>query len=83
MFKDKSSLRLKAMDSMMKDKPSVNLSAKPDPMQGGAVEEGMISMPVTVEEKAMIEAMREASKKEEGAESPQMEAGEDKGMGAY
>lgn len=78
MFKDKSTIRLKAMDAMMKDKPSVNLAAKEDPMQGGAVEEGMISMPVTMEEKAMVEAMREASKKEEGAEAPAMEAGEDK-----
>lgn len=77
MFKDKSTIRLKAMDAMMKDKPSVKLEAKPDPMDMGEekMEEGMISMPVTMEEKAMIEAMREEGKSG-GAAVPGMEAEE-------
>lgn len=52
--KDKSQLRMKAMDKMMREKPSLKM---PEPMEEMG-EEGMISMPVTEEEKAMILSMR-------------------------
>lgn len=83
MFKDKATLRLKAMDAMMKDKPSIAIKiaqkpedGMPDEMQG---EKGMVSMPVTMEEKAMIEAMRAAKEGEESAESPEQESAEPAG----
>lgn len=67
MFQDKASLRIKAMDSMMKDKPAIAMAAKkePDEMMG---EEGMIAMPVTPEEKEMILMARETNKQDESSE---------------
>lgn len=83
MFKDKATLRLKAMDAMMKDKPSIaiKIASKPaDDMPGEMQgDQGMVSMPVTMEEKAMIEAMRSAKKSEEDAESPEQESAEPAG----
>lgn len=52
-------MRLKAMDGMMKDKPSIPMRRREPEM-----EEGMISMPVTPEEKEMILAARETNKEQ-------------------
>lgn len=54
MMNDKRSMRLKAMEGMMKEKPSMDMRK---PME--QPEEGMISMAVTPEEKEMILAARE------------------------
>jgi hypothetical protein len=51
----KSQMRMKAMDKMMKDKPSIAIKIKESP---DGMEDGMISMPVTPEEKEMILSMR-------------------------
>lgn len=53
--KDKSKLRMKAMDKMMREKPSL---AMKEPVTEEMGEEGFITMPVTEEEKAMILSMR-------------------------
>lgn len=66
MYGQDKSMRLKAMNAMMKEKPSIAMK-KPEP----EMEEGMISMPVTPEEKEMILAAREANK--EGEEMPEEE----------
>jgi hypothetical protein len=61
---DKSMMRKKAMDSLMKEGPSIMVSIKKknpmmqDKQDDGADQEGMVSMLVTEEEKAMIEDMR-------------------------
>jgi hypothetical protein len=54
--KDKNHLRMKAMDKMMREKPSLSMEQEAPQEEMG--EEGFISMPVTAEEKAMILAMR-------------------------
>ena len=53
---DKSNLRMKAMDKMMRDKPSIQMKEEPMEEMGG---EGFISMPVTEAEKALILSMRQ------------------------
>lgn len=72
MFQDKASLRMKAMDAMMKDKPAIAMAPKkePDEMMG---EEGMIVMPVTPEEKEMILMARETNKEGESQEEEPMQ----------
>jgi hypothetical protein len=66
----KAKLRMKAMDQMMKDKPSIAIKIKNSPEmeseegEMGEMEQpkGMESMPVTPEEKEMIMAMRKKMK---------------------
>lgn len=55
---NKSKMRMKAMEMMMREKPS--MPEKKDPMEvtDEMGSKGFVSMPVTEEEKAMILAMR-------------------------
>lgn len=77
----KSSLRMKAMDQMMKEKPSIAIKIKsaPEEMEGeedmGEMDgsKGMESMPVTPEEKEMIMAMRKKMKMGMGMEEEDSE----------
>lgn len=69
-------MRKKAMDSMMKEGPSIMVAIKKKPMmemeQEDEGKEGFVSMMVSEEEKAMIEKMR-ASKKGEVESEDEME----------
>lgn len=57
MMQDKRAMRMKAMDGMMREKPSISMKR---PMEESEMpEEGMVSMAVTPEEKEMILAARE------------------------
>lgn len=59
--KDKSQLRIKAMNKMMRDKPSMEMKPMGEEMEMASDEmgeKGMISMPVTEEEKMMILSLR-------------------------
>lgn len=68
MFEKKASLRIKAMDKMMREHP---MMAKKKPEANEMMgEKGLISMPVTQKEKEMILAMR---KGEDKGETPEME----------
>lgn len=58
-------IRLKAMNSMMKDKPSLKMKPRQEMEE---MEDGMVSMAVTPEEKEMILAARETNGQSEVAE---------------
>jgi len=70
---DKSKLRLKAMDKMMKEKPEISIAIEKgemgeEEMGMDGMKEGYISMPVSPEEKAMILKMRKMGGMEEESE---------------
>ena len=76
-------MRKKAMDSMMKEGPSIMVSVKKKPMmemKDGEEEgkEGFVSMMVSAEEKAMIEKMRKGEMGDGESEESEMES-EDEG----
>jgi hypothetical protein len=75
MFGDKKAkLRLMAMEKMMKDKPAISMEKPRGDMSmdmGGddMPEEGLITMPVTKEEREMIMSMRKSKKPSDQEES--------------
>lgn len=76
MFENKATLRIKAMNQMMKAKPEM-AKKKPEMVDEMMGEKGLISMPVTQKEKEMILAMRKAEDKGETQEMEDTETEQD------
>lgn len=81
MMDKKSMLRKKAMDSMMKEGPSIAIKIakksivepQSESMEGQEKEGGLVSMLVSPEEKKMIEEMRNGGGEEQSPEGMELE----------
>ena len=72
MMQDKMMMRKKAMESMMKDAPSIEMKKQEMPMEEGAEQEGFVSMMVSPEEKEMILEARLGGESSEEEMMPEM-----------